>query len=1788
MKDTIYKVRLWSSNIAKYTFIFIGKIPTDDIKNIFDKFEENALYKPKITETKLLDKFFDNSSSWKDIVKDFTKKDNVKFLNYSINDDDNVNIVLKKILVYLNKYLPSIKRTEDLYLWINKSITRNYVTDLALINNCFKKDNKLRLDYFQKCVKNYYNEELEIIQSTDVSTNVSKDVSKDVLIDKHDAIKMLSKLNKTVTVSEPILFKYVYEGFFEPINYNPLTVTDNNDFIKSFAINSLASLTIGSFINQGEINTLELITTDNFKKDSDLLDLYFPYSKKKTQDSYSNVESFIKQLDTIENEINKYAYTHTYKSDSYVTFLQVRGNEFNFNKKVNLSILFEKLHTDTNLGFIKYKTNNNVFYKIDKDSLLKIPKKNLEKWTFYKATYASTGKYVNSNFITLKFYYGVKSFCTVTISDTLSIDIKFNTGIDEKNTLKRVDTFIKNTINPFITNNLQKTYPDSLVPELSIDSIKILNLVTYNVIGLEKKTVKFDNISEIVTSKMYPYFSIIQNPDKNILHLQYKKVDNYVKYDNIQNFITFNFGLPKDVLVAKLMETFVMSKDESEKEYEKWSSKNDVEFMNLGDVTKIKPKNDNFVNIKLKVNEIIDTKFIITGLKDFRTQDRIMSLIQTLLDMTNQKVIQKKIDIKDFDKQMFEIDTKKEEAVKFSDIKESLESELDFDAQENEENEDDFDPDFLALEMEFNAKDKSIQEDNTPQKIEKQDKESTLEKETKESSQVKKGKTPGPVLGILKEADKNLFEYDVPKGKKRTDFPSLCGWTDTRQPMVISASEKEKIDKEFPKAYDGFVHTGSTKEIANKNFYICPKIWCPKSRVALSYEDYTKLGNKCPYPEIDEEPVLFNKSYWGKDDEKALTRPHYVGFLKDSTHPNHLCLPCCFKLPTSDKKSKQQQCVSNFNSEKKVEQSAKDKQDVIGNEKYIKGENYFPLEPSRYGLLPKELNDLLGGSKCGSRHDGTGLMETNASCYLRKGISHSNHSFVSCILNIISKDLPNTIKTPQDYIKYIANTITIDKYLALENGKIIRMFINSSFDIHVQENYKEFSEWFLKQSYYIKNFRLYPIEQDIKKNKFFDKKNMSTFKSVIREFMIYNSFKHFILYLNDDSIPKDHKTLLDLINIEIQYLNPSRIHFIVIEVDPKTNKSVILCPFNRHVKDFIDINNPFAFIIKNNEYYEPLCAVKFIGDISSSSDLLYNESSSQIQHIINIYKNNCGVQDNNTKTGESISLYLESQGYKTKHYVLDFGFRIRGILLTNNLYIPFKEKLDVFRVANKSFVYFNHIVDFKCLLKEKQIRDIFKSLQKYTSDEYYSIKEFLYDEEDDMYTGLVLHNNTIVPLHTNKYHVTYHIFENDLEIFIQHQVEDKRAKLMKVIKENTIAFDVFFQSVLTYMNNNENIKKEIEFLMNKNNPFPKNYKRKRLIHILNKISKEVIISAKNTKEADVIDSVCNSSKADCIYPCDVTNQSSWNKCLLGIPDEYMKKFTGRMIETLLLGRFTSSTATKIFLPSANEVLLDQHDINNNKIEELVEHQANPFKLLSERLEDMTDSLFISDKVLPDPKLLTRLYIKDDSKFTTVPVIWRKILKEFDTLDNNGFNSMMLYSIFLNLNEVVNPRKEIDLTMMKSIIKTRIIHDYSQNEPALKDLFENESFKVCIKSLHKITKLLTKPNIDICLDVVDSINYVPSFYELKILTDIVGINVVIIGRKTTSNPDGIEVYDSKSPFTVIFLHSYDRVNKHDKFEFFVKNRKTILFRKKDLPEDFIRITENKKKIFVIDIEEPNSK
>ena len=141
------------------------------------------------------------------------------------------------------------------------------------------------------------------------------------------------------------------------------------------------------------------------------------------------------------------------------------------------------------------------------------------------------------------------------------------------------------------------------------------------------------------------------------------------------------------------------------------------------------------------------------------------------------------------------------------------------------------------------------------------------------------------LLKDLHRADRDLFKF--PGSHYATD----CTQHNMRQPVVVTRAELARIEAKFPRSHSGaIVDVGSTKAARERNAYICPKVWCPKSRVSLTEAQLKKLGGKCPGG-VKEKPVMFDSAYM------PLSRARYPGLLDGRKHPDGLCMPCCFTKP---------------------------------------------------------------------------------------------------------------------------------------------------------------------------------------------------------------------------------------------------------------------------------------------------------------------------------------------------------------------------------------------------------------------------------------------------------------------------------------------------------------------------------------------------------------------------------------------------------------------------------------------------------------------------------------------------------------------------------------------------------------------------------------------------------------------------------------------------------------------------------------------------------------------------
>lgn len=1551
----------------------------------------------------------------------------------NIYPDDNINIVVKKIACILS-IVP-----EKIFIWALKKKKKESYMETLFIHHCFKKNQYISTSYFNLCCSNFF-----------VVDNAEElDHEENAQIDKNMAQKIINRL-KYKHIKIPLSFVFTQKNFNEySIDYTGVNPVQQAEF----DIHDHSNVTLDYFdLSPNDIINIITLTEG-------VNNVFFPQSTS-IKNNLDDLKQFINTLSKTQNRIEEHVFERELNNKSSISFAQFRVDEklAPFKEPMNLSHIFDKFHATELIPFIKYHAKTNIWYKLHKDSLIAIGKNNLDKWTFYRNSKVA--------FVIFKLVFDSNMYCTVTINALNIIDVKFNIGVDGRKTIKNIEKFY-NVINEHIFSQIEGC---SLMSETNVS---IINIVSHNIIGnainINQKIKDFENV---VTSMMYPYFNVITVAEKNTIYLQYKRIDNFATGDidyKIDAYISSKYStMEKKGLIANIQDNFNLTEPEARNYYDLWENK--AELLGLDDkkkgkkyVNRILPYINNGVNVRLRLSNKIDARYMISGIYDLKIESRIIRLIKILMDIRQTTVKAPNIN---FDNQAFT-----------NDIVE--------DVIEDDEN-DVYDEEFERL---MNASD---------------DEADIIEEEIEEESvKVKgnKGKPQGYTLLKLKEADIDLFNYASVNVKKRQDYASLCGSGGDRQPIVINNKELKNIDKIAPGSYNGYLRLGSTPQKAEENVYICPQIWCPHSRASMTYEQYIANNKQC-YEPSKEQPVLFKANYWGQNHEKALQTPHYIGvFNDDNIHPKKLCVPCCFKKQfDANKVRKCNMNIGTLESSKFVVVEGNDNVIDTGNERYILDDSQFPLKPKRFGILPEVLRNLWDVKSCTKRENGAGIMENGSMCILRRGIDQEPQPFINCI------------ETMMDGYKIKLNKINIKTYIALENGKILRMFINPNYDINNPTNFNEFSTWFLSQTQYIEEFNLHDVQQNIN--------NKSS--SVIREFMIYNSYKHFTEYLQNNDTFKDHRILLDLINIEQRQINQSHIHFIIIERDPLTNECYINCPYNRNVKELINYKNPFGFLLYSNKNYEPICTVggvlqKDDKDIHTRYNFMYEKESPAIKKFIDTYINNCGKD----VPINSIDNFIKSLNYKIKSHVIDYSFNIRGILLVNDLYIPYPENLSMYSVFDKTngFTYFTSLRNVDCKIEQNEIEKIFKELEKFTKDKgFYTILNFI----DDFAVQLTW-KKTIIPLKTsNNTTFTFHrTIDMDLDIFIGDQTNDERVNVMQSVEAEKIEFIEYYQTFIEYISKTNENSKQLEFIRDSNNPLPLDFKRKKLYELLN-----------------------------------------------GIPKS---KHTFKLVEALL-GRYADPDILKpilmqSFSVNTDEMLIEQVDIHQHKLDGIINIEKDPF-LFENNIQTGTLHVYYNNLELVDMKSFT-----NNLPITEMPCILKTILPNYKVADNTRtYSPFYLYAFFINVNQYINPFYPVSKDVLKSFVRLQLVKDFEENNIENIKMFRLNNSKYKAFMIHD------------CLNVIDTNDYYPGLYEIQVLSKVIGINVFISARSGKRAPDGLFVFDNKSKHMILLKESKHEVDFWRYSHIIRESDSTLVFRMNMLTREFKSFVKKKVNDYFVDIED----
>lgn len=493
----------------------------------------------------------------------------------------------------------------------------------------------------------------------------------------------------------------------------------------------------------------------------------------------------------------------------------------------------------------------------------------------------------------------------------------------------------------------------------------------------------------------------------------------------------------------------------------------------------------------------------------------------------------------------------------------------------------------------------------------------------------------GYFMNLLKNADKDLFGENYAREKCQASF----------QPLVLSKEEKQKLESaDLLKYFDNMILHGSKPTI--QNYYTCPRLWCPVSKIPLDYNDDDA---KCPLE--NEEPM---KLFWNKD----KTKPRYVKLTE--ADENGLSVPCCFKkniLKTTTKKVNPK-INTNANINNEISKSSKKDSPIqqpiqpmpIIEEKEEKDENYImnktaPIPNGRYGLVHEKLYKLLlpniNYSICSKS------LNKTEKCLIRKGINHrvqKQNAHKDSILFACAYLLG--FKNKQKLINDIKKKLDLVTFISLEGGNVCKDFL----DVRpiIPEQNTKLCKRFLKYN---------------GTNKLFDTNVNCTNMSykLSRLLNIYKSYIKFLDFLESDDYPTDKGSYY-------LYTLVATLYNTLLLVWEKTDNDInLMCPYYTSFIDILanlDLNPNVIMILKEGNYYEPL-EFKYRN--------IEGQKVSKLNTLANIKNilNECNNLNSHINSDNKIfnNLYLFSQFINTNVYNRPSNFKLTTIIINNDLTI---------------------------------------------------------------------------------------------------------------------------------------------------------------------------------------------------------------------------------------------------------------------------------------------------------------------------------------------------------------------------------------------------------------------------------------------------------------------------------------------------------------------------------------
>jgi len=811
-------------------------------------------------------------------------------------------------------------------------------------------------------------------------------------------------------------------------------------------------------------------------------------------------------------------------------------------------------------------------------------------------------------------------------------DETFDLTVQPPKDIRKVDPFIdfENFV-PTIIDGINVINKEKNIPKLSSTSL-IFGLKMPTETTLSKK--QFEKRLSLFKT-FFQEIPALPN-DQPFIMLRYKIVDNYVTEDNISTFLTLlaNKKMMKgeatiSEAIQMVSEEFQLDLETSRKKVSNWLSKRDeIQPVTTGESKEYIPYNNAGIDISIyqkksiyaihitNVNSVTNLERIITAFK------LIFSLDEELLNVSPKENLQ-----------LQQAEKKVNELVR--ETISSTESSEEGDAASVEEYEYD-ELMFEGIDMEQGSEEntRSIKEeiakDVVPADVElrgTQLKTAEIKKPVVKEEEPETAKEKGFAnffLKKLKETDSALFEY-TPKNPSEKQYVQMCAANEMRQPSVLTQEQYQAMIEEYGDdvIFQKYPLEEGVKDMVDvrsesdnivtvleygsnprrTNYYVCSEFFCTRDEIVVLKKDFigtelrrplkqsdgstrtTKPRNTCPFCMGK---LVTNRKNPGPGEtvlqripKRASDKRHvWVDFLKKTTHPDGLKLPCCFVRPSSisfkdtesgflKKKKKAEKTEEDEDEDEETIETLESGVPVIDytttlyriDKKYIIGltDKYLPLEIGdrdgpQVGVLPKELNELFEQdiTKIIARVGNPQKVLPNAKGFLRIGVENrGRYKYDSFLAAIAPFYLKNSAFQMKKRLNEIVSSAKL--FVNLNYGNMVLEFYDPSYEV---------KEVFNKGVWADKN-----LDIDYNEN------NKEEIDRIIKS---YYKFKEF---LYSDSTTKEYRQFAQLLAQPglVQGDNRPGINFIVIDI--KDDESVhIRCPPFGYNEEYMK-NNDIAFLL---------------------------------------------------------------------------------------------------------------------------------------------------------------------------------------------------------------------------------------------------------------------------------------------------------------------------------------------------------------------------------------------------------------------------------------------------------------------------------------------------------------------------------------------------------------------------------------------------------------------------------